>query len=223
MNDLDANTIINIEKIRIKPNNINLTLVLGAGNINGGGFNDYDKFKNYTVCLTDNKNLIDFKREVPLGLLVNFNNNEAMHYLAKQLGDRFDKIIFDFSVVKFFHGTCINQLLKLLKPKGKLIIDQTVYGYMIAYDQKTFDIEKARFNNSCYNTFLVKVYNKTLSQDFFTHQRLIDNNIEFIKNSVKNMKLDITIHKDKYPLHEANKCESVDINDINYIVITKIP
>jgi len=144
------------EYIRSKRDAVNLWLIIGATNKNyahndGGGREeryDYNRFKDYDLAIS-NESPDRINPESELIALTALNRGPFIyHRLSEELPRKFEKIIFDWSVTKFFDVKTILLYLEiLLADQGVLYITrdleyvdpyQTMYLFILNKDGKYY-------------------------------------------------------------------------------------
>ena len=192
----------------------NLKMIIGAGNTDSSNYEDYTRFvkpKFYDVSLTNDIKLISANNVFPV---INMDFNTVfMRGLSTKLKNKFHLLQFDFSTSKFYNGLYTNELLSLLKPGGKLIIDIHKYIGFLDNKQITKNLQESNKNNN--NKFI----NSYSYDNEILNQMIKQNNIKhFQKNDTT-----VYLKNGRYtvPKYLKNLDYNTQMNNIDYIIVVK--
>lgn len=184
----------NIMYFKKSAKDIDLRVVIGAGNVDllPDGSEDYSRFSlnKYNVAVTNDCTFIDYTKRDLVGLCLDLNGLTDMLTLGGALAGRASHIIFDYSVIKFVSGGGIfTNLLKLLKPGGELIFDQTLSSALYENTSISEKLGKLEIrHNSISGKYYVDHFMKGMTEDervadLPTNDEVIENNRLFLEKA----------------------------------------
>ena len=109
--DLNPMTVKNIRQLK---SNKDLRIVIGAGNKNIEGTEDFCRFHGpcdktndikFNVAITNDRDMIDYDNTNFVGLCIDINEYNDTFSLGRILANQATYIIFDYSVVKFIESS----------------------------------------------------------------------------------------------------------------------
>jgi hypothetical protein len=224
----------NLMYLKKEGKDLNLRVVIGAGNIDVPGISeDYSRFSSnkYNVAVTNDKTLINPKTRDLIGLCLNFNDSIDTLTFGGVLANRVSHILFDYSVAKFISSPAVfSHLFKSLKTDGELIIDQTLT--ILGYDGdeilkiiKELDIKHGSVSGKHYvNHFMQAQSEGEMSSYLPTNDEIIENNKKYLEN-IQDDSHKFVVEKidGAYPIPPYKKITGINkfTESVTYFKVTK--